>query len=325
MKTVILKATLVLLTFTLYLSPSWAQSPQKMTYQAVIRDAGNLLVISQTVGIKVNILQGTSTGTSVYMETHTPQTNTNGLISIEIGGGSGFDAIQWANGPYFLKTQIDPIGGTNYTIENISQLLSVPYAFYADSCGTAPEGPQGAQGPPGLQGQAGTSSCGTINSGDGRIVLYNSTNAWGYGYNETSGSSFYNITLSGTFLGVLASDSNVVVYTTTNAYGFGKNNTSGSGWYTQAMSAPPEGYVITSGRIVLYNANEAYGFGHNNTSGSKWISKTLSSIPLGSFAAGNRIVIYNTTNAYAFGFNITSGSDWKTQAIVTPADIIGTR
>lgn len=304
----------------------YAQTPQKMTYQAVIRDGGNQLMVSQTIGMKISILQGTSNGTLVYEETHFPLTNSNGLISIEIGGGSGFDTIHWSDGPYFLKTQIDPIGGTTYSIENTSQLLSVPYAFYADSCGTpGPEGPVGPQGPIGLQGQAGTSSCGTINSGDGRIVIYSSTNAWGYGFNEVSGSNFYSISISGTLLGAIASDSNIVVYTTTNAYGFGKNNVSGSGWYTRTLSSPPEGYIVSSGRIVLYNANEAYGFGKNNTSGSAWYLRSLSGLPTGSFSAGNRIVLYNSTDAYGFGYNEVSGSDWKTQAISLPIDITGTR
>ncbi len=42
-------------------------------------------------------------------------------------------AIDWANGPFFIKTEADPNGGTNYTIEGVQQLLSVPYALYAGS------------------------------------------------------------------------------------------------------------------------------------------------------------------------------------------------
>ena len=42
-----------------------------------------------------------------------------------------FALIDWANGPYYIKTKLDPTGGTNYTITGISQLLSVPYALYA--------------------------------------------------------------------------------------------------------------------------------------------------------------------------------------------------
>jgi len=112
-----------------------AQSPQKMSYQAVVRDANGKLVTSHAVGIKVSILQGSVSGSSVYSETQTTTTNANGLISIEIGGGTGFNAIDWANGSYFIKTETDPTGGASYTISGTSQLLSVPYALYAKTAG----------------------------------------------------------------------------------------------------------------------------------------------------------------------------------------------
>jgi hypothetical protein len=120
----------------------WAQSPQKISYQAMIRNAGNNLVISQSIGMRVSILQGSAAGIEVYKETYNPipLTNTNGLVTIEIGSGipvTGiFANINWANGPYFIKTETDPGGGTNYTITGTSQLLSVPYAFYSASGGT---------------------------------------------------------------------------------------------------------------------------------------------------------------------------------------------
>jgi len=112
-----------------------AQAPQKFSYQTVIRNASNQLLVGQTVGIKISILQGSANGSSVYAETHAPQTNANGLATLEIGGGTllsgNFANINWANGPFFVKTETDPNGGNNYTITNTSQLLSVPYALYA--------------------------------------------------------------------------------------------------------------------------------------------------------------------------------------------------
>jgi hypothetical protein len=137
----------------------FAQAPQKMSYQAVIRDASNALIANQTVGIQVSILQGSASGAAVYVETQSAATNTNGLVSIEISGGTvtvgNFNAIDWANGPFFIKTETDPNGGTNYSITGTSQLLSVPYAMYAASSGSSIPGPQGPQGPQGLQGPAG--------------------------------------------------------------------------------------------------------------------------------------------------------------------------
>ena len=114
-----------------------AQAPQKMTYQAVVRNASNQLVTSTQVGIEINIYQGSATGTLAYSETQTPTTNENGLLTIEIGGQTGFDAIDWTNGPYFLETNIDVAGGTNYTITGVSQLLTVPYALHAKTAESA--------------------------------------------------------------------------------------------------------------------------------------------------------------------------------------------
>lgn len=113
----------------------FAQSPNKMSYQAVIRNSSNALVTSSAVGMRISILQTTPSGTAVYIETQTPTTNANGLVSIEIGGGTvvagNFANINWANGPYFVKTETDPAGGTSYSITGTSQLLSVPYALHA--------------------------------------------------------------------------------------------------------------------------------------------------------------------------------------------------
>ena len=117
----------------------FAQAPEKMSYQAVIRNSSNALVASSKVGMKISFLQKTDTGTVVYVETQTPTTNVSGLVSIEIGSGAvvsgNFTNINWANGPYFIKTETDPSGGTSYTITGTSQLLSVPYALYAKTAG----------------------------------------------------------------------------------------------------------------------------------------------------------------------------------------------
>ena len=112
----------------------FAQTPEKMSYQAIIRNTDNNLVNNQQIGMQLSILQGTPDGTPVYEEVQYKSTNTNGLLSIEIGTGTtsdDFSAIDWANGPYFVKTEIDPTGGSNYTITTTSQLLSVPYAMHA--------------------------------------------------------------------------------------------------------------------------------------------------------------------------------------------------
>jgi len=114
---------------------TFAQTPEKMSYQAVVRDSGDNLVSSQPVGMRISILQTTATGTAVYVETQTPTTNVNGLVTLEIGTGTvvsgDFTTIDWSTDSYFIKTETDPTGGSSYTITGTSQLLSVPYALHA--------------------------------------------------------------------------------------------------------------------------------------------------------------------------------------------------
>lgn len=122
----------------------WAQAPEKMSYQAVVRDASDALLGSTSVGMQISILQGSPSGTSVYKERQFPNTNANGLVSIEIGTGTvvsgDFTTIDWSNGPYFIKTETDPTGGASYTITGTSQLMSVPYALHAKTAETVTGG-----------------------------------------------------------------------------------------------------------------------------------------------------------------------------------------
>jgi uncharacterized protein (TIGR02145 family) len=120
----------------------FAQSPEKMSYQAVIRNSSNQLVTDQAIGMQISILKGSASGTAVYTETQAPTTNANGLVSIEIGGDNAtivsgsFSSIDWAGGTYYIKTETDPEGSTSYTITGTSQLLSVPYALHAKTAET---------------------------------------------------------------------------------------------------------------------------------------------------------------------------------------------
>ena len=117
----------------------FGQSPEKISYQAVVRDATNATVANQVVGMQISILQdGTleNPGSAVYVETQTPTTNANGLLSIYIGAGTAvtgtFSGIAWSDVPHYIKIEIDPSGdNTNYTITGTTQLVSVPFALYA--------------------------------------------------------------------------------------------------------------------------------------------------------------------------------------------------
>ncbi len=113
----------------------FAQAPPKVSYQMVVRNASCQLVKESPVGTRLSILQGSASGSAVYVETHTIQSNVNGLVSLEVGGGtytgSSFADIDWADGPYYLKVETDPAGGSNYIFYGNSQINSVPFALHA--------------------------------------------------------------------------------------------------------------------------------------------------------------------------------------------------
>ena len=115
-----------------------AQAPQKMNFQALIRDASNELVKNKQVTVTVSVTNASSV--AVYSETQTVTTNGNGVATMVIGEGTPtkgtFSAIDWANGSYFLQTSID-LGGGASALSSISPLLSVPYALYAENAGNA--------------------------------------------------------------------------------------------------------------------------------------------------------------------------------------------
>jgi hypothetical protein len=130
---------------------AFAQTPEKVSYQAVIRDAEGVLVIDKELDITMSILQGSDLGTAIYVETQATQTNANGLVSLTIGSGvaigAQFGSIDWETGPYFIKTET-AIDGESLT--STAELLSVPFALYAKNTSkvngfrVAAEVPEGA-------------------------------------------------------------------------------------------------------------------------------------------------------------------------------------
>lgn len=171
--------TSLLLTASLLLTQqATAQAPpQRMSYQSVIRNSSNVLLAGTQVGIKISVLQGSATGTAVYVETQTATTNGNGLLSIQIGNAS-FATINWAAGPYFIKTETDPTGGTNYSITGTQEMLSVPYAMYAAKSGDATTIPLGTSTGDMLYWNGSTWSRLPVGSSGQTLVLSGSTPTW---------------------------------------------------------------------------------------------------------------------------------------------------
>ena len=135
-----MKTFVIILLVAFVATAVFAQAPEKLSYDLIVNNATGTLVANRQVGVQLSVLQGSSSGSAVYVETQTPTTDVNGLARLQVGGGSvvsgTFATIDWSAGPYFLKAQIDITGGTSYTQTITNQLVSTAYALYAKNAGS---------------------------------------------------------------------------------------------------------------------------------------------------------------------------------------------
>ena len=119
---------------------SFAQAPQSFKYQAIALNIEGNVISDKQISMRISLIQDSKTGQAVYSETHDLKTNQFGLISLEIGKGKNkngeISSVNWESGNYFVNVQIDVNGGSDYVSMGVSQLLSVPYALYAETSGS---------------------------------------------------------------------------------------------------------------------------------------------------------------------------------------------
>jgi hypothetical protein len=135
-----------------------ADAPNGINYQGIARNQNGSVYVNQNISVRISILSGNAQGPVLYSESHTVQTNVFGLFNLAIGRGTiitgNFDDIPWESANQYVKVEVDISGGSNYTTLGTNELLSVPYALYAQTAGNGGGG-SGEQGPPGPQGPAG--------------------------------------------------------------------------------------------------------------------------------------------------------------------------
>ena len=182
----------------------FAQVPQTFNYQGIARDASGNVLPARKIGVELSVLDGGPTGTVVYSETFTDTTNAFGLFSMQVGGGTvvsgSFAGINWATGNKYLQTSIDLSGGTSYTLSGTTQLLSVPYALYAQNAVVA-----ASSGSWSLHGNAGTADTAFIGTTDNKPLLFKTGN-------PPSLSGMIDPFAGNTFLGYVSGDSIMATY-----------------------------------------------------------------------------------------------------------------
>lgn len=116
-----------------------AQSPQQISYQGVARNASGTLLSNSTIAVKFDIHQGSVSGNIIFSEAHQGSTglitNSFGLFTTSIGSINNLSVVNWSAGPFFIEVSIDPLNGTDYNSVGTQQLMSVPYALYAEKAG----------------------------------------------------------------------------------------------------------------------------------------------------------------------------------------------
>jgi hypothetical protein len=316
-----------------------AQTPQAFKYQAVARDNAGNLVANQTIGFRISILQGSPTGTSVFSETHTIASNAFGLVNLEIGAGNlvsgNMSTINWGASTFFIKIEMDVNGGTNYLLMGTSQLLSVPYALFAEKANsvlndqvndadanptneiqslsisgntlsisngnsvTLPSGTGGATGPTGPTGLTGaTGATGATGSGGGSLDQAYDFGGSGLGRSITADAGSVQINNSGS--NTTGLEVNTAVNNSTAILG----NVTGFGVALRAESTNPSNtFAAVQANTNSSNAQNSAILG-NNSGGGYGISGQIPSTASGLAAVyGNNLRTTGGYGVYGQGYN----------------------
>ncbi|MGB3464862.1 MAG: hypothetical protein WBA74_06320, partial [Cyclobacteriaceae bacterium] len=173
-----------IIVFSLLLSVNiFGQTPQKMSMQALIKQSNGQPARNSFVSIRISIVEGTLMGNVVYSETHNPETDRDGIVSIAVGEGNvlagNYSSIEWAKNSFFIKIEADPDGGTNYELSGVNQLLTVPYAHHST---TADSLTNGESDPVFNKSAAGSITNLDINKWNENNSLTDSATIAGYGF-----------------------------------------------------------------------------------------------------------------------------------------------
>lgn len=281
-----MKKIVILIIFLIVMVNLEGQSPQKMSYQCIVRNNNNL-VMNQPVGMRISILQSSPTGSVIYQEIYNPNpiTNINGLVTLEIGTGipitGTFSAINWGAGPFFLRTETDPAGGTNYIVSGTTQLLSVPFALFANT--------------------AGNGFSGNYNDLINRPLLFDGT--WS---SLTGKPAFSTVAISGSYNDLFNKPvlftgnyndltNKPVLFNGAFASLTGKPTTVSGYGITDAMTIAHAANSVTTGLIT--NWNTAFGWGNHATAG---------------YVAGTRTITINGTT-----LNLSANNTWNVGTVTS--------
>lgn len=299
----------------------FAQSPQRLNYQAVVRDNAGATVGNQLVSFRLSILEGSAAGNAVYIETQQVNANQFGLVTLAVGGGTtvagNFANINWAGNTHFMQVELDVNGASNYSLMGTTQLLSVPYALHAQTVENDQVDDADADPANELQGLSKSGNAITLSQGGGTVTdEVDDADA-------DPGNELQTLSLSGQTLSI--SNGNSVTLagggnTLDQAYdqggaGLGRNITVDAG-AVQLTSATPNSIVLdidqtsTGVAIAAENSNAATTFSTIQAitnSSSNMASAVVGNSDGAAWGVSGQVSATATAQAAVYGSNLRAG------------------
>ena len=134
-----MKQLLNIFVLLLLANMAMAQAPQGIPYQAVARNSSGSILVSTAISVRFTIRDSIATGVIKYRETFSVTTSVQGMFSVNVGQGTPvtgtFSGINWGTNAKFMQVEMDPAGGSSYIDMGTTQMMSVPYALYANQSG----------------------------------------------------------------------------------------------------------------------------------------------------------------------------------------------
>ncbi|WP_284653646.1 hypothetical protein [Flavobacterium terrisoli] len=295
---------------------NFAQTPQGISYQAIALNSSGNPVANSNVNVRLSILNNSASGTVIYSETQLKTTTAQGLFNLTIGQGtpiSGtFATINWETNAKFLKVEIDITGGTTFALVGTTQLLSVPYALYAETA----------------QSVEAANIVG-YNDSEARIPGFvTSDTAYAFLYGNNAPNQWSSHAISGEPLKIVGSDFNIGVLTTTHAYVALTNPyTFDDEWYSIALTGTPIKIVSSGGMVGVLTTTNAYALAYNvnanNVLTFNWFTQPIVGIPKDIYPLFRGFGVITSTNAYGFGKTISNSSPASTCSWYSSAPLSG--
>ncbi len=282
-----------------------AQLPEKFFYQAVARDVGGALMINTSISMRISLVADDPLNAPSYQELHAVTTSFQGLVDLEVGTGivtiGTFSAIDWSTGTYFLKVEMDPLGGLTFMEMGTTQLISVPYALHAKTAEMVDD----ADADPSNEIQTLSFDAGELSISGGNTITLPPPGGGGGGTLDQSYDS------GGAGAGrVITADAGAVEVNSSNANGFGiavTNNATGGVALAAENTVANNTFSAIQATTNVNNIQASAILGHANNNGWGVTGQVAATGTAESAVLGNNFRSSGGHGVLGYGYNGTVG------------------